>query len=442
MSWPDENSLLDLIDPWLRGRRWFPGDDQTRVRVLAIIDHEIADKDASLRTYLLDTPKGILNVPLVKCSADREDSVGGEPIASGAWGCLYDAAATQLWVHAWLTDAFRVHSPFEVNCLELRDGITSTTVFTGEQSNTSVRIESSVGTFVVKLYRVLALGTHPDLEVGAALAETGWRHVAPPIAYSILDLPVDSREGTTALTALLCPFVANAKDGFAHFVSLARTGSDPSEDARSLGLATREMHDRLADKLGVEDGPLPKDLAERIAKELRDTGAEVADLTPSLPHKLIKTLTRLADVDTVPQAIRIHGDYHLGQTLLSDRWYILDFEGEPLRPISQRRQRDLGLRDVAGMVRSFGYARAQGERTRGDLSAEDLGPLDGDAWESAAVHAYLDGYFNGQAPSEAEELLIHALMVEKAAYELRYEYRMRPDWLAIPLRALQGLAEA
>ena len=122
---------------------------------------------------------------------------------------------------------------------------------------------------------------------------------------------------------------------------------------------------------------------------------------------------------------RVHGDLHLGQTLQSrtdQRWYLIDFEGEPARPLADRRRRDHPLRDVAGMVRSFGYAR-------------EVGRLDAQ-WESDAVSQLLAGY------GDIDATLLKAYVADKAAYEVVYEANNRPDWVEIPLRAIRQLTGA
>ena len=130
--------------------------------------------------------------------------------------------------------------------------------------------------------------------------------------------------------------------------------------------------------------------------------------------------------------IRTHGDYHLGQTMLADRgWVILDFEGEPARPMSQRRLKRSPLRDVAGMLRSFSYAAA-GVR-------HPARPPPPEGWEERARETFLDGYFEtvdagaAAARRQATRKLLSIFELEKAVYELRYELNNRPDWVAIPV---------
>ena len=170
-------------------------------------------------------------------------------------------------------------------------------------------------------------------------------------------------------------------------------------------------------------------LKERLRVNLSAAVAEVPRLRESdLIEPLETKIERIGGIENLPPMIRIHGDYHLGQTLLGeDGWVILDFEGEPLRPLEERREPDFALRDVAGMLRSFDYAAAKGGADQ--------------AWLHAAREAFIDGYTNGGGLGETESELSAVLEIEKAAYEAVYEYRMRPDWIWIPENALARLAK-
>jgi trehalose synthase-fused probable maltokinase len=138
--------------------------------------------------------------------------------------------------------------------------------------------------------------------------------------------------------------------------------------------------------------------------------------------------------------IRHHGDYHLGQTLLSDsRWIILDFEGEPARSLLERRRKRSPLRDVAGMLRSFAYAASASQLLRGVPAPE--------GWEERARSYFLEAYLAAADPSllpagrSATEKLLEIFELEKAVYELRYELNNRPDWVPIPVAGIARLLE-
>jgi maltokinase len=139
----------------------------------------------------------------------------------------------------------------------------------------------------------------------------------------------------------------------------------------------------------------------------------------------------------------VHGDYHLGQVLRTDAgWYVLDFEGEPARPLEERRRPTSALKDVAGMLRSFHYASAV---ARTERDAEELDELAA-AWEERNREAFLRGYLRAAGPGgvlppdpDCVGAVMAAFELEKAVYELGYERAYRPDWEAIPLAALRRL---
>ena len=246
---------------------------------------------------------------------------------------------------------------------------------------------------------------------------------------------------------------------------------------RRLGVATRALHDALA---AVRDDDFaPQRATSTDVRRWVDAAGAAFDaalsaVTPSdgapeaaaftdaraaletLAERRAELRARLeafgASVgDDAGQLIRHHGDYHLGQVLVGTdgRYAIIDFEGEPARPLAERRARHSALRDVAGMLRSFGYAAAAAALEGGAFAAKH-GPRAA-AWERAARQAFLAGYFGGAAgdgsgradylpASRAHaDALLRVFELEKLFYELRYEVRNRPDWLPIPLRGLTAL---
>jgi predicted trehalose synthase len=141
----------------------------------------------------------------------------------------------------------------------------------------------------------------------------------------------------------------------------------------------------------------------------------------------VEAVISAAEAAEWPRLQRVHGDYHLGQVVaVPDRgWVLLDFEGEPLRPLAERSRPDLALRDIAGMLRSFDYAAGSWEHAHPGQKARD--------WAAGAQHAFLEGYVagSGRDPREDAALLI-AFQLDKALYEVVYEARNRPTWLTIP----------
>jgi trehalose synthase-fused probable maltokinase len=267
----------------------------------------------------------------------------------------------------------------------------------------------------------------------------------------------------TATLAVLQEFVANTGDGW-RYVLAALEGrgtaieqaADPLiEDMRRLGEITGGLHVALAsDPSDPDFAPQPvgpADIARWTSGIARDLDApdirRLLARSPALADGAADRVTRaLAALDRLAGTVktRVHGDYHLGQVLRTgDGFAIIDFEGEPARPLAERRARQAPLRDVAGMLRSLDYAAhavafaATAERARA------LAALT--AWEQRARRAFLGGYRAAAARSPvallptAETDLVAACAafeLEKACYELRYEMNNRPDWIAIPLAGI------
>jgi len=163
---------------------------------------------------------------------------------------------------------------------------------------------------------------------------------------------------------------------------------------------------------------------------------------------LLDVFTTMAALNDAGLRIRCHGDYHLGQTLVTDAdVVILDFEGEPLKPLPERRDRSSPLRDVAGMLRSFSYAATAAARSRtDDGSNAAAGTLEG--WEAGASRLFLSAYFDAvgshavlPAQQRNTDALLRAYVVDKAIYEIGYELNNRPDWVAIPLTGVLRWAD-
>jgi maltokinase len=308
-----------------------------------------------------------------------------------------------------------------------------------EQSNSSVIFDEAV---ILKLYRRLLDGPNPDAEVTRALAAAGFDNVAEPLGewrMHGMDLAVVNR------------FVSNGTDGFHLALTSLRdlygargepgeAGGDFAPDARRLGIITARMHVAMAAAFGV--GPAtPAAWADEAEGSLH--GVDLGDVDVGAVRRAFEALRRLEDAGS---SVRTHGDYHLGQVLRTDAgWFVLDFEGEPLRPLEVRRRPTSPLRDVAGMVRSLHYAAAVALRQWNDDSDEEVVHL-ADAWERHNAFAFLEGYVAVEGidellPEDEDDRTIvrRAFELEKAVYEVRYERAHRPEWVAIPLAAVGQL---
>ncbi|HVV88037.1 MAG TPA: maltose alpha-D-glucosyltransferase [Kofleriaceae bacterium] len=371
---------------------------------------------------------------------------------------------------------------------------------TAEQSNTSIIYGDR---YMLKLFRVVADGPSTDLEISRFLMARGFAGV-PRLAGAV-EYHEAGKEPSTV--GVLFEYVANQGDAWAlsldaldrYFAQVltrepgppplppaaplvARAALPPDaqmreligaylDRARLLGVATGELHAALSSddrdpEFAVQPFTLMYQqslhqsataLMARTFERLRarrdalpEAIGELAEAMLAREAKIDGALARVTQRPLGAVRIRAHGDFHLGQALWTgDRFVIIDFEGEPARPLSQRRFKRSPLRDVAGMLRSFDYA-AEAALRDGRLRAEDVAKVApwARAWRHWVSSAYLGGYLEALhgsrlLPSTAEEiqLLLDFYMLEKCIYEVGYELDNRPDWLEIPIRGLLALAE-
>ena len=353
-----------------------------------------------------------------------------------------------------------------------------------EQSNSSI-IVGDKG--VLKLFRRLVAGPHPELEISRFLTKVGYQNT-PPFLGAVEHVTEDGRP--TAL-GVLQGFLFNQGDGWAYTLnyldryleerSLQREEVPGAEElhgiyvvqAATLGRRTAELHRALATDADDPDfRPEPIDRSdlvswrEHVRVEVRDTFRVVEQRTPGLPpevqteseallQRMDECLAAVDDLTAEPvraAKTRLHGDYHLGQVLVvKDDFYILDFEGEPARPLEERRAKTSPLKDVAGMLRSFDYAAwaALMRLQEKERDAMERALPDAMAWRDEASRAFLDAYRETVAgspvwpeePGQAEPL-INLFLIEKALYEIRYEAANRPTWLGIPVRGVLSVLDA
>ncbi len=315
-----------------------------------------------------------------------------------------------------------------------------------EQSNTSVVFDDEV---ILKVFRRLEPGINPDLEMLRFLTEHDFDNI-PPLGgwYAYSGGPLGATLG------ILQQFVANGKDGWE--LALDEIGNAPEaflERVRRLGQVTGEMHRCLgsdandpafaAETPSVEAlGLLTATVDEEIERVFLTLPDDDERLEPILGRgeEVREQLRLLTHAGAAGKIVRTHGDYHLGQTLWADdTWVIIDFEGEPMRSLAERRRKRSPLRDVAGMLRSFAYAASAAELLRGTPAPE--------GWEEQAREQFLDGYLATVDPTllpsgqVAIERLLAVFELEKAVYELRYELDNRPEWVRIPVAGIQRLME-
>jgi maltokinase len=447
-GWTDVTS--DALVAWLRGRRWFG--DKGRVirsariagvipvtwsgsqRRFAVARAEVAT-DAGTSTYQL-----FLAEPGALTDAVEDDAFrrGLADAFAHSDGVSFDAGGA----------TWRIRSESRRVVLPLDAPIRLSTV---EQSNTSI-ILANEG--ILKLFRKLEPGIQPDVEVARFLTrERAFAHV-PVLLGSVT---FEDAAGET-VAGMLQELVPGAVDGWSHALAASRAyfsapqapASHPfATDAEQLGVMTRLLHEALASGARGSDF----DTRPAGADDVRRWSADAVRMIDGAGLDAAERARNAARVERMAAEIssdagvlaRTHGDYHLGQVLRSEsgRFLAIDFEGEPARPLAERRARHSPLRDVAGMLRSFSYAAAvaSGNRDTPEAIAR------ADAWERGARDAFLRGYFTEPANATAllprsrdnAARLIALFETEKIFYELRYELDHRPDWVWIPRRGIAKL---
>lgn len=308
-------------------------------------------------------------------------------------------------------------------------------VLRGEQSNTSIIFEGEDGPPVIcKVFRVLGDGRNPDVVVQEALAAAGSTRVPAPLGDLYGEWPGPGDERRHGHLAFAQEFLPGVEDAWRVAVRAAVDGVHLAERAAHLGAAVASVHRDMAAAFPTHEATEP--VRAQLRATWRDRATAALLEVPGLEEHREAVTAVYARTEGVPwpDLQRIHGDLHLGQVIEAPGrgWLLLDFEGEPLRPLGERTAPDLALRDVAGMLRSLDYAAGAALREHGAEVAED--------WVARARGAFLDGYAReaGRDPREDAELLA-ALELDKALYEAVYEARNRPEWLSIPVSGVRRL---
>jgi maltokinase len=431
--------LAPLLGDYLPRQRWYAGD--TPPVAVAATPIDLRDGDPAMAWLLLDvtddagetaTYQVVLGVRPLPCERDfllgKARVTVGEVDNQVVYDALVDPELAQVVLARVAPDeAAEVARPLVV-----------------EQSNTSVVYDERL---ILKLFRRLHAEPNPDVEITDVLGARGFPHVVPQLAelrFEGMDLAVVRQYllGSTDAWELAH---TSLRDLLNSRMPPEEAGADFSPEATTLGDVTARLHLELADAFGTQpaDPAAWRAGADALLARLPAPGEDGGDLVDG--PAVAALLDRLFDVADPGPAFRVHGDLHLGQFLLADAgWFVLDFEGEPARPVVERLAASSPLRDVAGMVRSFHYAARTGvlERGRRDVDPE-LVAL-GEAWEARAVDAFWHGYqavpgIDGLLPPAAEDrvALLGAFELDKAIYEVVYELAHRPDWAEIPASAVR-----
>ncbi len=344
-----------------------------------------------------------------------------------------------------------------------------------EQSNSSVIIGQRA---VLKLIRRLTTGVHPEAEMTRYLTERGFEATASLLGeVTFTPRNGEARNGEARTVMILQGFVHNQGDGWTWTLDfIARTLDDHAVStsdafdafdgycatATQLGRRLAQMHALLAEP--SEDGAFAPETASAedaqawggrikaqlaVALDLLDGRKGLEGASAAAAARLLERRDRLLQrIDEVARGAegglrtRIHGDLHLGQVLVTGGDVtIIDFEGEPAKPLDARRAKDLPIRDVAGVLRSFDYAAAQALSNFSDATdgaeARALGLLE--TFREVSAKRFLAGYW--EAGGRLDEHLLDLALLEKAAYEVAYEASNRPGWLATPLHGLHEIAD-
>src|SRR5580658_2222165 len=452
----------DVLAAWLVKQRWFAGKGRTVHDLAVVADTEIIPGDPGLRHLLVTVSHGATSdcYQLFVGSRDRLParlrharigSFDGMQIYDG----LHDSDLTRTLLDAIMADrsvgALRFCRIPEAD-LSWADGTPGgldSLVLTGEQSNTSLVFGESA---IFKVFRRVAPGPNPDLEVAVALADLGSTHIAEPYGW------VETRmDGVSTVLAILSRYLRAASDGWSLAATSVRdlyawytdgglgaevlsaageAGGDFAGEAERLGVATAQVHADLAAAFGTSElePEAIRELAEQMFRRLDMAIAAVPELG-RYADMIGDAFSALAKLTEPVPAQRVHGDYHLGQVMRTQTgWVVLDFEGEPASPLAQRRARSSPLRDVAGMLRSFDYAARHQLLTHPDRAI--LTPVASD-WVRRNGEAFCTGYAEaGGLDPACNAVLLRALLLDKAVYEVIYEARNRPTWLAIPLESI------
>jgi maltose alpha-D-glucosyltransferase/alpha-amylase len=481
----------DILPAYLLMRRWFAMKDQAlrtvRLTSLAALPH--AEQDVLLAEIETETSSGTARWSLPLAVAWEDRPTGRLPaqlalarVRRGARvGLLTDAFALPEFATAVMAGLAADSQSGDIR-FEPTSRMVESTIPAGvemnwlsvEQSNSSMIIGDVA---MLKLFRRIAVGPHPEAEMGRYLTEQGFANIAPLLGEVVR---VDANGDRHAL-AIAQGFIRNQGDAWTWTLDLLMKGlgeltadtrqtqateTEQHEDydsiATLLGRRLGEMHAILAQDTGdpafapeEATGAITARWADQAEQQLQAAFAALdaqtewdetaaGDLAAVAPARdaLAASVRSLAEAGNGATLTRIHGDLHLGQVLVANGdVYIIDFEGEPAKPMEARRAKNHRLRDVAGMIRSFDYAAAVVKRKSVANQAHVTDPSRDaflQTFAERATQCFLAGYREAlPVQDEAMERdLLRLFLIEKAAYEIAYEAANRPGWIDVPLHGM------
>ncbi|WP_159346374.1 maltose alpha-D-glucosyltransferase [Roseomonas harenae] len=482
----------EVLPAWLPKRRWFAAKDEALQSAHLRAVAPVPEARYQLLAEIEVTLPGRTERYAVPLAAMEEDETVG-PLAyqlalsrvrqGRRVGYLTDAFASDHFVHRVLAalragavaqtedGPVRFIGSERLGALELGEE-PEVRRLPGEQSNSSIIVGEQA---VLKILRKLVNGIHPEAEMTRHLTEAGFQNIAPLLGEVVRTGP----DGVPVTLMLLQGFVRNQGDGWGWTLDWLSRAADQTDDEHAdalsgyfafiaaLGRRLAELHAVLAapsedpafapevagedTRTAWADGAIAQldpalDLLEKA--ELGEEERALADVLLGHRYALKQAVRRLAQSADGALMTRVHGDFHLGQVLVAQGdAVIVDFEGEPARTLEERRAKGSPLRDVAGLLRSLDYAAAAAASSLSTAPAERRDALLARFREEAGA-AFSEAYREVEAaapvpwaPAETRDALLDLFLLEKAAYELRYEAANRPAWLSIPLRGLAALAD-
>lgn len=464
-GWAD---LGELLHRWLITQRWFGGkareEAASEIADAALLSGADGDADADVLVVLLsvtydDGAVEHYHVPLV---ADPDEAIGtvgrvavGDAAADARGVRTLAAAATSERSTPTTVGSQLVGAPHGglMEPLVLPTG--EPRWLHAEQSNSAAVLGEA---WFVKVFRRLEPGPNPDVELTAVLTESGFDGT-PPQAGALAwgGAPTEA-----PALIMVSRFESDAEDAWGQALAEAEAvagGVAPPhglvDGVADLGRVVADLHRVLAERLGTHD--IGHETLAGWAHTMTRQLDRVLELAAGSSHPQVRAVVDaadelhgrfqgLAEIGDPGRSMRVHGDLHLGQLLrrADGRWLVLDFEGEPARPLGERRRPHSALRDIAGMLRSFDYAAAH----RSASDGTDDPPPALRAWRDELTRSFT-GAYDAAAPRHllppdptTHRMLRSAFVLDKAVYELGYELDNRPSWASIPaggiLRVLAG----
>ncbi|MGH3865644.1 MAG: maltokinase N-terminal cap-like domain-containing protein [Pseudonocardiaceae bacterium] len=453
--------IADALAAWLPEQRWFAGKGHPVHAVIPVRATDLAGADPRLVHAVIEVDQGEQHRDryqlLLGVRSELPETLGHAWVTACGDHAVYEATHDPE-LTAVLLDLMAQGSEVDGLRFATEPGVTLDTAqrsrpIGAEQSNTSLVYGQSS---ILKLFRKLATGSNPDLELHRALAAVGCPHIAAPLGS------IDGEHQSTAVTyGMLTEYLRSAADGWAMATASVRdllaeslliegapgpvehihpadAGGDFASEAHRLGHAVATVHTDLATALG--SSPAPAGYLDAVADGMHHRLDGVLGQVPELaPHEdaLRAAFDAVRGLDGPVPVQRVHGDLHLGQVLRSvTGWVLIDFEGEPMLPLAARIAPASALRDVAGMLRSFDYAANY--LPLGDSDPEQRAAV-ALAWVTRNQDAFCDGYAHAAPDPRKHAVLLRAFELDKAIYEVNYEHNHRPHWLPIPLTAITRL---